>query len=406
AKIYEQRFKLLKKAYKRAKISTDKDFAAFVKENAGWLPDYALFMALKDAHKGKSWEHWEKGLRFREKDAIEKAVKTYAEDIEFYEFLQYEFNLEWKKLKGYANEKGIEIVGDIPIYVAFDSSDAWADPGLFEFDEDMKPVAVAGCPPDAFSADGQLWGNPLYKWEVHKKDGYKWWMRRLKHCFDIYDVVRIDHFRGFDAYYRIPYPAENAKKGKWVKGPGYELFDTMKKKLGEKQVIAEDLGFLTPSVLKLVKRTGYPGMKVLQFAFDPREESDYLPHNYIKNSVVYTGTHDNDTTLSWYYDISATDRKFAAEYLDIPKEVKDQEVPWYFIRGAFASVADTAVIPMQDILSLPHAARMNHPSTIGGNWEWRMKPGAFNKAKQKKLLKMTELYGRAPKEVKKEKKAK
>ena len=397
ARIYDSRFRLLRKAYKRSGIASDKGFASFVKTNSYWLPDYALFMALKDAHGGRSWESWEQGLRIREQSVMEKAKQKYAADIEFYEFLQYEFSVEWKQLKKYANNKGIEIVGDIPIYVAFDSADAWAHPGLFEFNDELHPIAVAGCPPDAFSADGQLWGNPLYRWDVHKKSGYSWWMKRLKKCFSLYDIVRIDHFRGFDAYYRIPCPAENARHGSWVKGPGYELFETMKKKLGEKQVIAEDLGFLTPSVLRLVKRTGYPGMKVLQFAFDPREESDYLPHNYAKNSVVYTGTHDNDTTLSWYYDISAGDRRFAAEYLNIPKDTKDKDIPWYFIRTAFASVADTAVIPMQDILSLPHYARMNHPSTIGGNWEWRMKPGAFNASRKSRLKKLTALYNRAPK---------
>ena len=395
AKIYYSRFRLLRKAYRRSKIAADRGFKKFLKDNSFWLPDYALFMALKDAHDGKSWETWEKELRFRDKETMKKAQEKYAGDIEFYEFLQYEFFEQWKALKKYANDKGIEIVGDIPIYVAFDSADAWANPELFEFDENLEPIAVAGCPPDAFSADGQLWGNPLYRWDVHKKKGYDWWMKRLDACFKLYDVVRIDHFRGFDAYYRIPYPAENARHGKWVKGPGYDIFKTMKKKLGEKKVIAEDLGYLTPSVIKLVQKTGYPGMKILQFAFDPREESDYLPHNYGKNSVVYTGTHDNDTTLSWYYVIGKGDRKLANEYLDIPKDAKDKEIPWYFIRSALSSVSDTAVIPMQDILSLPHAARMNLPSTIGNNWQWRMKEGAFKNTIKKKLLAMTKLYGRA-----------
>ncbi len=394
AKIYYSRFKLLRKAYRRSNIASDRGFQRFVKVNSFWLPDYALFMALKDAHGGKSWETWEKPLRFREKEAIDKAKEKHADDIEFYEFLQYEFSLEWKALKKYANKNGIEIVGDIPIYVAYDSSDAWANPGLFEFNEELAPVAVAGCPPDAFSKDGQLWGNPLYRWDVHKKSGYSWWMKRLDSCFKRYDVVRIDHFRGFDEYYRIPYPAKNARNGKWMKGPGYDLFRVMKKKLGEKKVIAEDLGFLTPSVLRLVARTGYPGMKVLQFAFDPREESDYLPQNYGKNCVVYTGTHDNDTTLSWYFCLGADARRFAAQYLNIPKDASDREIPWYFIRAAFSSVADTAVIPMQDILSLPNKARMNLPSTIGGNWEWRMKEGAFNNTVKKRLKKLTWLYGR------------
>lgn len=394
AKIYSSRFKLLKKAYKRSQIAGDKGFERFIKKNTFWIKDYALFMALKDAHGGKSWAEWERPLKLREKKAMDKAREKYAESIEFYEFLQYEFFTEWNALKKYANKNGIKIIGDIPIYVAYDSADAWASPELFEFDEELAPVAVAGCPPDAFSADGQLWGNPLYRWDVHKKTGYKWWLRRLAGVFDMYDVVRIDHFRGFDAYYRIPYPAKNARGGKWVKGPGYGLFEAMNKKLGDKQVIAEDLGYLTDSVIRLVKRTGYPGMKILQFAFDPREESDYLPQNYDRNSVVYTGTHDNDTTLSWYHTIKASDRRFASEYLNIPKDVPGSEIPWYFIRSAFASVSDTAVIPMQDILSLPNSARMNYPSTLGNNWKWRMKEGAFKPSLRRKLLKLTTIYGR------------
>ena len=393
-KIYNSRFRLLRKAYRRSKIASDRGFQRFVKANAFWLPDYALFMALKDAHGGKSWDTWEKALRFREKDALDRAKQKYASDIEFYEFIQYEFSLEWKELKKYANKKGIEIVGDIPIYVAFDSSDTWAYPGLFEFDEELHPIAVAGCPPDYFSADGQLWGNPLYRWDVHRKKGYSWWMKRLENCFRLYDVVRIDHFRGFDEYYRIPWPAENARKGKWMKGPGYDLFRTMKKKLGDKPVIAEDLGLLTPSVLRLVARTGYPGMKVLQFAFNPEEETEYLPQNHIKNSVVYTGTHDNDTTLSWYRGLTSRERKFASEYLNIPQNTTDKEIPWCFIRSAYMSVADTVIVPMQDILSLPQRARMNTPSTIGGNWQWRMKEGAFSNPVKKKLRRFAKLYGR------------
>lgn len=404
AKIYNSRFRLLKKAYRRSKIAADRGFRKFTKDNSFWLQDYALFMALKDAHGGKSWEFWEEELRFRDKEAMKKVKEKLAKDIEFYEFVQYEFFAEWEALKKYAGSRGIEIVGDIPIYVAYDSADAWANPELFEFDEELHPLAVAGCQPDAFSADGQLWGNPLYRWDVHKKKGYDWWMKRLEISFRLYDVVRIDHFRGFDAYYRIPYPAENAKRGKWVKGPGFELFRTMKKKLGDKKVIAEDLGYLTPSVRKLVQRTGYPGMKVLQFAFSPEADSDYLPHNHQKNSVVYTGTHDNDTTRSWYHTISNAERKFANEYLSIPGNVKEKDISWYFIRSAFSSVSDTAIIPMQDILSLPNAARMNYPSTIGGNWQWRMKEGAFRASVRKRLLKMTKLYGRTEKKPGKTKK--
>ena len=399
AKIYRSRFRLLREAFKRFDTG-DKAFLKFVKDNDHWLYDYALYMSVKNSFKNKSWQEWDDDIRLREKRALERYSEKFSEDILFYEFLQFEFYEEWKELKKYANKNGISIVGDIPIYVALDSADTWANPGLFQFDGELHPKAVAGCPPDAFSADGQLWGNPLYDWEKHKSTGYKWWLKRLSSCFELYDVVRIDHFRGFDEYYSIPFPAKNARNGSWKKGPGYDIFKVMKEKLGERAVIAEDLGFLTPSVLKLVKRSGYPGMKVLQFAFDSREESDYLPHNYKANSVVYTGTHDNDTTMHWYEVLSAKDRRFANDYLDIGKNVKSTELPWIFIRAAYSSVSELAVIPMQDILSLGGEARMNTPSTLGGNWEWRMKPGAFTQAKQKKLYKMTKLYGRLPKEIK------
>ena len=398
-KIYKSRFKLLKEAFKKFDVG-DKKFLKFRKDNAYWLGDYALYMAVKNSFKNKSWQEWDDDIRLRKKEALEKYRNKYSGEVLFYEFLQFEFSEEWRELKKYANSKGISIVGDIPIYVALDSADTWANPDLFQFDEDLRPEAVAGCPPDAFSSDGQLWGNPLYDWDVHKKTGYKWWIRRLKSCFELYDWVRIDHFRGFDEYYSIPFPSENAKNGKWKKGPGFDLFKVMKEKLGDRPVIAEDLGYLTPSVIKLVKRTGYPGMKILQFAFDSREESDYLPHNYGSNSVVYTGTHDNDTTQHWFEVLNPKDRKFASEYMNISKDEKLSEIPWIFIRGAFASVSAIAVIPMQDVLSLGGKARMNMPSTLGGNWQWRMKPGAFTLSRQMRLKKMAKLYGRLPKDNK------
>ena len=394
AALYNSRFKLLKTAFKNSGVEKNKKFKAFESENKLWLEDYSLYMALKFYFDGKAWTEWQEDLRLRKKDALAEYKEKLKEEIKFHKFIQFEFNEEWQELKAYANKKGISVIGDLPIYVALDSSDTWSSPELFKLDENMEPVVVAGCPPDAFSADGQLWGNPIYNWEHHKKTGYDWWLRRLKHCLTLCDVLRIDHFRGFDEYYAIPYPAENAKKGKWEKGPGFELFKIVNKELGEADIIAEDLGFLTPSVLRLVKRTGYPGMKVLQFAFDSREESDYLPHNYDKNSIVYTGTHDNDTILGWYDSINNHDRRFAGEYLDFPKDIKRSDIPWKLIRAAYASVSKIAVVPMQDILSLDGGARMNMPSTLGGNWEWRMKKGAFNKARMKRLFKLTKMYGR------------
>ncbi len=391
-KIYLSRSKMLKEAFENSSVKDSKAFKDFVKENDFWLPDYALYMAVKDSYEGNSWAEWDDDIRLRKADAIARYREELKEEIQFYEFQQYLFASQWAKLKKYANDNGIMIIGDIPIYVAFDSADAWANPELFQFDENCMPTGVAGCPPDAFSATGQLWGNPLYRWEDHKETGYAWWMQRIAYCYKLYDVIRIDHFRGFDEYYNIPFGDDTAEFGKWEKGPGYDLFKVMKEKLGDKPVIAEDLGFLTPSVIKLVKRTGYPGMKILQFAFDSREESDYLPHNYIANSVVYTGTHDNDTTVGWYSAINRKDRSFARRYLNI-KGSKDIE--WNFIRAAIASVSDTAIIPMQDYLGLGTEARINVPSTLGTNWKWRMVKGQLSDELAGRIFDLCKLYGRA-----------
>ena len=390
-KIYLSRFKILKKAYERSNIAADEAFLKFREENTFWLGDYALYMAVKNSFDSVSWIEWDEDIRLRENEAIASYKEKYAQEVEFYEFQQFLFTSQWFALKEYANEKGIEIIGDIPIYVAFDSADTWANPELFQLDENCIPVGVAGCPPDSFSATGQLWGNPLYRWEYHKETGYEWWMKRIAYCYQLYDVVRIDHFRGFDEYYFIPYGDETAEFGHWEKGPGYDIFKVMKEKLGRKAVIAEDLGFLTPSVLKLVKKTGYPGMKILQFAFDSREESDYLPHNYTNNSVVYTGTHDNDTTMGWYDSLNKRDKAFAKRYLNIRSQ---KDVHWEFIRAALASVSDTAIIPMQDYLGLGAEARINIPSTLGNNWKWRMTEGQLTEELAEKICKMTKLYGR------------
>lgn len=390
-KVYLSRFKILKEAFDQSKIQENPDFQEFVRENSFWLSDYALYMAVKDFYEGKSWAEWDDDIRLREASAVAGYRQKLQEEILFYEFQQYLFAKQWMKLKKYANDKGIKIIGDIPIYVAFDSADAWANPELFQFDENSMPTGVAGCPPDAFSATGQLWGNPLYRWDYHKETGYAWWMQRIAYCYKLYDVVRIDHFRGFDEYYNIPFGDPTAEFGKWEKGPGYDLFKVMKEKVGNKPVIAEDLGFLTPTVIKLVKKTGYPGMKILQFAFDSREESDYLPHNYTPNSVVYTGTHDNDTTMGWYASISRRDRSFAKKYLNF-RGNKDLE--WNFIRAAIASVSDTAIIPMQDYLGLGSEARINVPSTLGTNWKWRMTKGVADQELADKIYRLCKLYGR------------
>ncbi len=390
-KIYRSRFTVLKEAFRNSKIEEEEGFLNFVKENDYWLPDYALYMAIKDSHQGKSWSEWEDDVRLRKPAALLRCREELKEEILFYEFQQYLFALQWTRLKKYANDKGIRIIGDIPIYVAFDSADAWANPELFQFDENRMPTGVAGCPPDAFSATGQLWGNPLYRWDYHKETGYEWWMKRISYCYQLYDVVRIDHFRGFDEYYNIPFGDTTAEFGRWEKGPGYDLFQVMKKEIGNKPVIAEDLGYLTPSVFKLVKKTGYPGMKVLQFAFDAEGDSDYLPHKYPQNCIVYTGTHDNDTTLGWFDSLGRKDKRFAKAYLNIKS---GKEVGWNFIRAAIASVADTAVIVMQDYLGLGGEARINLPSTIGNNWKWRMVKGQANDELAKRIYELCKLYGR------------
>ena len=348
-------------------------------------------MAVKNSFDGKNFTEWDEDIKLRKPEAMKAYREQYAEEICFYQFQQYLFAKQWLALKQYANDKKIQIIGDIPIYVAFDSADTWANPELFQLDDTMTPVAVAGCPPDAFSATGQLWGNPLYRWDYHKQTEYAWWMKRIAYCYELYDVVRIDHFRGFDEYYSIPYGDPTAEFGHWEQGPGYDIFKTMKAKIGNKPVIAEDLGFLTASVIKLVKKTGYPGMKILQFAFDPREESDYLPHNYTANSIVYTGTHDNDTTVSWFEQLSRQDRAFAKKYLNIRS---NKEIHWEFIRAALASVSDTCVIPMQDYLGLGGEARINMPSTLGTNWKWRMTDGQFTEELADRMYDMTKLYGR------------
>lgn len=394
-KIYESRFKLLQEAYENSHIAEEPEFAAYIEENAFWLDDYGLFMAVKEAFQNVSWVEWDEDIKLRKPEALAAYREKYAGRIAFYQFQQYLFEQQWKKLKAYANEKGIKIIGDIPIYVALDSSDAWANPQLFQFDAECKPTAVAGCPPDAFAKTGQLWGNPLYRWEYHKETGYEWWLKRMESCYQRYDVVRIDHFRGFDAYYSIPFGAPTAETGEWKKGPGYEFFESMNQKLGPKEVIAEDLGFLTPSVIELVRRSGYPGMKILQFAFDSREESDYLPHNYSSNCVVYTGTHDNDTVQGWYSTLEEEDKKFCQQYLNLASN-EESRIHWELIRAALASVAFLAVIPMQDYLGLGAQARINTPSTLGNNWKWRMKEGDFTEELAKKIKAMTKLYGRLP----------
>lgn len=394
-KLYRNRCRLLHKAYEKCDIEKNNGFADFCRENE-WLDDYAVFMAIKDKYKGKAWSEWEEDIRLRDTDALKKYSDELRYEINYYKFLQYNFYIQWEKLKSYANSKGIQIIGDIPIYVAFDSADAWAQPELFQFDEENIPCAVAGCPPDGFSATGQLWGNPLYDWKYHKKTGYQWWISRMQHCFELYDVVRIDHFRGFDEYYSIPYGNETAIGGHWEKGPGIELFQAIKNDLGEKDVIAEDLGFMTDSVRQLVKESGFPNMKVLEFAFDARDTgggSEYLPHTYDENCVAYTGTHDNQTVKSWFETITAAERQMVRDYL-CDNYTPDEQIYKPFIGVLMRSKANTCIIPMQDYLGYGDECRMNTPSTVGENWRWRMKEADMSEDLGKEILRITKLCGR------------
>lgn len=391
ALLYENRYDLLRKAKVRFFENVPQEYWQFCEKEADWLDDFALFMALKEAHNGAQWSEWERPLKFREAEAIVKAKDTYADEIDFWKMLQYLFFEQWCELKKYANERGIRIIGDVPIYVAGDSVDVWTNPSQFYLDENLEPIDVAGCPPDAFSADGQLWGNPLFRWDVMREDGYSWWTMRLRKMSTLYDVIRIDHFRGFDSYYAIPGKDTTARNGVWRNGPGMELFRAVEEKLGKLDIIVEDLGFLTPSVLQLVADSGYPGMKVVQFAFDSRDDSDYMPHNYDKHCVVYTGTHDNDTILGWMKQAPKNSVKKAKEYLRMTKE---EGYNWGMMCGAWMSSANLAVVTMQDLIGLGSSARMNVPSTLGGNWTWRALPGQINAPLANKLHHKTELYGR------------
>ena len=373
-KIYNHRYTLLRKAYERSNITQNENYLRFVNENSWWLSDYALFMAVKERFGGVEWTQWAEDIRLRWDFAMDYYRKELYFEIEFQQYMQFKFFEQWYYLKRYANERGIQIVGDIPIYVAMDSADTWAHPELFQLNEQNIPYAVAGCPPDGFSADGQLWGNPLYRWEYHKNTGYDWWVSRLAYCFRLYDVVRIDHFRGFDEYFSIPYGAESAKTGHWEKGPGIELFRCIEQRLGWHEVIAEDLGYVTDSVRRLVQESGFSGMKVLEFAFDSRDSgsaNDYLPHNYIENCVAYTGTHDNETIVGWFDSITKEEQELARNYLC------DHYTPKKYLYKSFISLvmgsrAKTCIIPLQDYMGRDNRSRINRPSTVGTNWRWRL----------------------------------
>ncbi|MGI5963518.1 MAG: 4-alpha-glucanotransferase [Lawsonibacter sp.] len=394
SRMYALRYPVLRLACARLWADHRAEVTTYCNENRTWLEDYALFMALKERHGGVCWQEWPRGERLREPKALNQARIELAQEITFWQGVQYLFHRQWQALKKYANGKGISIFGDLPIYAAADSCDVWANPEQFQLDGEGHPVEVAGCPPDGFSQDGQLWGNPLFDWSHMQAERYRWWLERIAFQFQLFDMLRIDHFRGFEAYYAIPYGASTARKGRWRPGPGLDFFQTIFARLGERPIVAEDLGFLTPSVKKLLQDTGFPGMKVLQFAFDSREKgNDYLPHTYPTHCVAYTGTHDNDTVQGWMTSAPRKDVAFAREYLRLSKR---EGYHWGMVRSIWASPADLAIVPMQDILGLDGRARMNTPSTLGGNWQWRCLPGDCSVSLQRRLHREMKVYQRLP----------
>ena len=390
-KIYESRFAVLRLAFARGAERYAEEIAAFRRENAGWLENYALFMAIKRSQGMIAWTAWPDALRLRREDALRDAREELKADIDFFVFVQFLFFRQWDALRAYAREKGIRFIGDVPIYVALDSADIWSEPQFFQLDEENLPTEVAGVPPDPFTEDGQLWGNPLYDWDAMKRDGYGWWIRRIDGAKKLYDVLRIDHFRGFESYWAVPYGDTTAKNGVWKPGPGMSLVGVLNSWFSDLDFIAEDLGYTTPEVQKLLADSGLPGMKILQFAFDTHGNSDYLPHNTVPNSCCYIGTHDNETVQGWLKWADKGSVRFAERYLHI---TADEGWNWGLIRGGMATASRLFVVQMQDVLGLDRSARMNSPGTASGNWQWRMLPGAYDRALAKKLRGYTETYRR------------
>ena len=387
---WEYRYGVLKRAFIRSNHKTTEKFQHFLEENAQWIQDYGLFMACKEHFENVEWLKWDKDIRFRQPEALQRYCKTFSQEIEFYQFLQYKFYEQWSSLKKYANEHGVEIIGDMPIYVALDSVDVWVNPGLFELDEERKPVCVAGCPPDAFSDDGQKWGNPLYNWKIMEKEEFAWWKRRMAATAKLFDVVRIDHFIGIVRYYVIP--ADDSARNGWFEwGPGEKLIWALDEARGRTKIIAEDLGVVIPQVGELLEKAGYPGMKVIEFAFDGNTDNPYLPHMYQKNCVVYGGTHDNETLVGYYDNLSVDNLAYALQYTDCSNRADLIEKVFLM---AYRSIADTVIFQMQDVLEKGNEARMNLPATIGENWRWRLLEGEFTKEKRTWLKSLSIIYGR------------
>jgi 4-alpha-glucanotransferase len=404
-KVHQSKDAILQMAYDNYKHSTGgtlrERFEAFIQENASWLDDYALFRALKTANGGVAWHEWKQPVVRREPAALVRAREVLKEEIDAHKFFQFLFFRQWYALKAYCNEHGISLVGDIPIFVAHDSADVWTNPEQFKLDSNGVPLVVAGVPPDYFSSTGQYWGNPLYNWEHMRADRFRWWIERVRAALRTVDIVRIDHFRGFAACWEIPGGDKTAERGRWVEAPGRELFEAIRNELGELPIIAEDLGVITPDVESLRDDSGFPGMRILQFGFSSDPKNMDLPHNYHQNVVVYTGTHDNDTTVGWFNSVAGegstrtasqieTERNFCMKYLN----TKGEEIQWDFIRALLASVANTAIVPLQDLLGLGTEARMNLPNSTKGNWTWRFQQDALRPVDSSRLREITETYGR------------
>jgi 4-alpha-glucanotransferase len=402
---HQTKDQLLRQAYERYTKTTDtalrSAFETFAQQQAHWLEDYALFRALKDANGGVAWNEWEPSLVRRSPAALARAGEQLRDEVEAQMFYQFLFFQQWFALKSYCNERSVSIVGDLPIFVAHDSADVWTNPEQFKLDKNGQPLVVAGVPPDYFSSTGQLWGNPLYNWEGMQADGFKWWIERVQATLKVVDIARVDHFRGFAACWEIPGGDKTAERGQWVEAPGRELFTAIRKALGELPIIAEDLGVITPDVIALREEFGFPGMRILQFGFGSDSNNIDLPHNYVPNVVAYTGTHDNDTTVGWFQSVAGEgstrtakqierERNFCLNYLNTTGE----EIQWDFIRGVLASVANTAIVPLQDLLGLGTEARMNLPNSTEGNWAWRYEAGALADEIAERLKQLTKLYGR------------
>ncbi|MCR8968407.1 4-alpha-glucanotransferase [Facklamia sp. 7083-14-GEN3] len=391
--IFKNRQTILDKAveaFKRKNFS--EEYHQFLLENNHWLEPFAEYMAIKETFGLKAWYEWDEPARKREAGAMNKYREDLADRLDYYRITQFFFKQQWQKLKIYANQKGIEIIGDIPIYVARDSVEMWSQPELFKVDNQGNPTMVAGTPPDNFSEDGQFWGNPIYDWEYHRKQNYEWWIERFKESFKLYDWVRIDHFRGFESFWQVPITAKTSAEGSWTKGPGYELFANVKKTLGQLNIIAEDLGFMTQEVIDMREKTGFPGMKILQFGFDDLGDSPDLPHHYSENSIAYVGTHDNETAIGWAIDTASPESLRKLE--DYLGKLESESIADCLNRGIAMSTSCLAVYRMQDLLNLDNHSRMNTPSTLGGNWQWRMTENQLTDGLKNILLKLTQTYYR------------